>query len=128
MVCPFNLPALVDRVDKVKSSSVVSNAERIIAAAGRWEPTRGVAMQKIMQGIVHGRTIELQGDPEVEDGSQVEIVLRMKRLPGPPPAWKSRSEQTAAGMMADHWTEEDDRILDEIYQDRKRDTRQEPEA
>jgi hypothetical protein len=29
--------------------NVVSNAERIIAAAGRWEPTRGVAMQKIMQ-------------------------------------------------------------------------------
>ena len=28
-----------------------------------------------------------------------------------------------AGALANQWTEEDDRILDEIHQDRKRDTR-----
>ena len=31
-----------------------------------------------------------------------------------------------AGALADEWTEEDDRILEEIYQERKRDTRPEP--
>lgn len=83
-------------------------------------------MQKVMQGIVHGRTIELEVDPELEDGSKVEIVLRVQRLPGPPPGWNPGSTETAAGMMADHWTQEDDEILEEIYRDRKRDHRQEP--
>jgi hypothetical protein len=83
-------------------------------------------MQKIMNGVVHGRTIELDADPQIEDGKKVEIVLRVKGLPGPPPGWKPGSTETAAGMMAEHWTDDDDRILAEIYQDRKRDARREP--
>jgi hypothetical protein len=83
-------------------------------------------MQKVMQGTVHGQTIQLDADPQIEDGSQVEILLRLKRLPGPPPGWKPGGTSTAAGSMADHWTENDDRILDEIYLDRKRDARREP--
>ena len=30
--------------------------------------------------------------------------------------------ETAAGMMAAFWTDEDDRILDEIHRDRKKET------
>lgn len=77
-------------------------------------------MDIVTRGVVHGKTIELETSPGIEDGRTVELVLRVKQLPGPPPAWKPGSTQTAAGMMADHWTEEDDRILAAIYQDRNR--------
>ena len=32
-------------------------------------------MSRIIHGVVHGRTIELQEDPGVGDGQQVQIVL-----------------------------------------------------
>jgi len=83
-------------------------------------------MERIMQGVVHGRTIELERDPQITDGSQVEIVLRLSRLPGPPPGWNSGSTTTAAGMMAEHWTDDDDSILEQIHRDRGRDSRREP--
>lgn len=83
-------------------------------------------MQKVMRGTIHGRTIELEDDPQLADGITVEIVLRIKELPGPPPGWKPGTRETAAGMMAGHWTEADDRILQEISQDRQRDRRREP--
>ena len=82
-------------------------------------------MNKVMLGVVRGRTIELENDPGIEDGKTVEIVLRLKQPPGPPPGWKPDCTETAAGMMADCWSEEDDRILEEIYQDRRRDSRRE---
>jgi hypothetical protein len=68
-------------------------------------------MTKLLRGIVHGRTIELQDDTGLEDGRKVEIILRAKELPGPPPGWTAGSKETAAGMMASCWTEDDDRIL-----------------
>ena len=82
-------------------------------------------MDIVMQGVVHGKTIELETSPGIEDGRRVELVVRMKPLPSPPPAWKPGSTETAAGMMASYWTEEDDRILETIYQDRKRGSRRE---
>lgn len=82
-------------------------------------------MTKVLHGVVHGRTIELEDDTGLEDGRKVEVILRTKELPGPPPGWKPGREETAAGMMASLWTEEDDRILEQIRQDRKNDTRRE---
>jgi len=82
-------------------------------------------MTKILRGVVHGKTIELEKDTGLEDGRKVEVILRAKVLPGPPPGWKPGSTETAAGMMASFLTEEDDRILEEIYQDRKKDSRRE---
>ena len=82
-------------------------------------------MTKVLRGVIHGRTIELDDDAGLEDGRHVEIVVRAKQLPGPPPGWKRGGVETAAGMMADCWTEEDDRILDEIHAERKKDTRPE---
>jgi hypothetical protein len=82
-------------------------------------------MEIVMQGVVHGKTIELETSPGIEDGRRVELVLRVTQLPGPPPGWKPGSTDTAAGMMAGYWTEEDDRILETIYQDRKRGSRRE---
>ena len=75
-------------------------------------------MVKILRGVVHGRTIELETEPGIEDGRRVEVIVRSKTLPGPPPGWRPGSTETAAGMMAKHWTEEDDRILDQIERDR----------
>lgn len=83
-------------------------------------------MKRIIQGVVHGRTIELNNDPGIDDGRTVEVVLLPKERPAPPPGWTPGCTQTAAGMMADYWSEEDDRILEEIYQDRRRDSRREP--
>ena len=86
-------------------------------------------MTKTMHGKVHGKTIELDEDLGVVDGQEVEVQVKMirprKRLPGPPPGWRPGGTETAAGMMADSWTEEDDRILEEIDRDRKRETRRE---
>ncbi len=83
-------------------------------------------MKKVMQGIVHGRTIELDNDPGIDDGRTVRVVLLPKELPGPPPGWTPDGTHTAAGMMADYWTEEDDQLFAQIYEDRRRDRRREP--
>ena len=82
-------------------------------------------MEVLLHGVVHGMTIELLESPGIEDGRKVELILRVKQLPGPPPGWKPGSTETAAGMMADYWTDEVDRILETIYQDRKRSSRRE---
>jgi hypothetical protein len=79
-------------------------------------------MNRIIQGVVHGRTIELDNDPGIDDGRTIDVVLLPKEQPGPPPGWTPGGAQTAAGTMADHWTDEDDRILEQIYQDRRRDS------
>jgi hypothetical protein len=78
-------------------------------------------MIKVLRGVVHGRTIELDGETGLADGRQIEVVLRAKELPGPPLGWKPGSTETAAGMMASSWTDEDDRIFEEIYQQRGQD-------
>jgi hypothetical protein len=82
-------------------------------------------MTKVLRGVIHGRTIELESDTGLEDGRKVEVTLRANALPGPPPGWKPGSTETAAGMMSSCWTEEDDRILEEIHRERKRETRRE---
>jgi hypothetical protein len=84
-------------------------------------------MTKTVHGKVHGKTIELDEDLGVIDGQEVEVQVKMirprKRLPGPPPGWQAGRPSTTAGMLADSWTAEDDRILEEIYRERKRETR-----
>ena len=82
-------------------------------------------MTKVLRGVIHGKTIELENDTGLEDGRRVEVTLRAKELPGPPPGWRAGSTETAAGMMASCWTEEDDRILEEIHRERGKDTRRE---
>ena len=77
-------------------------------------------MNILLRGVVRGRTVELDRDPGLGENRVVDVVLRTKQLPGPPLGWKPGSTETAAGMLADTWTPEDDRILEEIYQDRKR--------
>lgn len=79
---------------------------------------------KTLHGVVNGKTIQLTEDPGVPLGQEVELVITAvtdKQRP-----W-GEGLRRCAGAMAEHWTEEDDRILEEIYQERKRDIRPEPD-
>jgi hypothetical protein len=84
-------------------------------------------MTKTVHGKVHGKTIELDHDLGVVDGQDVEVLVTMlqpkKRLPGPPPGWRPGNTKTTAGLLADLCSVDEDRILEEIYQDRKTETR-----
>ena len=76
-------------------------------------------MDMTVQGTIHGRTVELDASPGLADGHRVELILRVKKLPGPPPGWSPNGTETAGGMLASTWTEEDDRVLEEIQRRRK---------
>lgn len=86
-------------------------------------------MPQTVHGFVRGKTIELDEHLDAAEGQEVEVLVkaigRKKILPGPPPGWQPGSTHTVAGRLADSWTDEDDRILQEIYEDRKRETRRE---
>jgi hypothetical protein len=69
---------------------------------------------------VTGPTITIPVPPEFA-GQQVEIEIRV--VPKTEP-W-GEGLKRCAGILADDWTDEDDRILEEIYQDRKRPSRRE---
>lgn len=81
-------------------------------------------MTKTVHGVINGKTIELDEDLGVAQGQKVEVEVRVvspkKKLPGPPPRWKPGSTKSLAGALADLATEEEDRILEEIQRDRKR--------
>jgi hypothetical protein len=78
-------------------------------------------MNKTLHGKVHGKTIELDEDLGVADGQEVEVTVRtiLSQVVRQPGEGFLRTE----GALADdtEW----DAIMEEIYQDRKRDTRRE---
>ncbi len=76
-----------------------------------------------LHGIINGKTIELAVDPGVPAGQAVEVIV--KTVPAVAPTWGDGLRK-CAGALANDWTEEDDRILAEIYQERKRDRRRDP--
>jgi hypothetical protein len=78
-------------------------------------------MDKVLHGVIHGKTIELNEPPGVADGQEVEVVVKFS-IPSRP--W-GEGIRKSAGAMADLWTEDDDRILDQLRLDRKRDPRPE---
>jgi len=78
-------------------------------------------MSRIIQGVIHGKTIELSENPGLADGQSVQVVVQAAEPARP---WGDGIRKSA-GALADEWTEEDDKILQEIYQDRKRDSHRE---
>jgi len=78
-------------------------------------------MTKTNHGRVHGKTIELDEDLGVAEGRQVQITIKTVSAKEP---W-GEGLRRCAGALAYEWTDEDDRILEQIHQDRKRDTRKE---
>jgi hypothetical protein len=72
-----------------------------------------------LQGVIHGKTIELRDDPGLPEGTAVEVLL----------AANSTSQQMlealgrCAGALADDWTSVDDEILAGLQADRKNSSR-----
>jgi hypothetical protein len=79
------------------------------------------AMVKTTHGKVHGRMIELDHDLGLAEGQEVEVEVK---IVGPSKAW-GEGLRRCAGSLADEWTEEDDRVLEQIHQERKQDSRRE---
>jgi hypothetical protein len=75
---------------------------------------------RTLHGVVNGKTIELVEDLGVPAGQKVELVVTL--VPEKHRQW-GEGLRRCAGAMAEHWTEEDDRILEEIYQQRKSNSR-----
>ena len=76
-------------------------------------------MLKTIHGIIHGNTIELNENPGIAEGQMVELTIKAV----PPRAPWGEGLRRCAGALAKEWTPEDDRILEEIHQERRRDTR-----
>lgn len=70
---------------------------------------------------VTGPTVTVALPPEFA-GQRVEISVRV--LPKRTEPW-GEGLKRCAGILADEWTEEDDRILEEIHQARKHPSRRE---
>ena len=76
-------------------------------------------MTKTLHGKVHGKLIELDQDPGLAEGQEVEITVRAIASGTNPQSGEGllRTE----GVLADD--QEWDAIMEEIYRDRKRDRR-----
>ncbi len=72
-------------------------------------------MTRTVHGLIHGRTIEVAEDLGIAEGQRVEITVNTVPASG---QW-GEGLWRCAGALAGEWTEEDDRILEEIYQNRK---------
>lgn len=71
---------------------------------------------KTVSGVIHGKTIELADDPGMEDGAKVEIMLR----PAKQNCNSGDGLRRFAGALAEYWTDDDDRILADIAEDRRK--------
>ena len=79
-------------------------------------------MTRTVHGKIHGTTIELDEDPGLAEGQDVEIVLKAA---GTRRAWVEGILRTAGALADDpDW----DGIMEEIYRDRKRDRRPQTEG
>lgn len=78
-------------------------------------------MNREFHGTMHGNTIVLKEPSDAVDGQEVVVLLKYLKPARP---W-GEGIRASAGAMADQWTEEDDRILEQIQQERRLETRQE---
>jgi hypothetical protein len=78
-------------------------------------------MTKSIHGTIRGRTIELTEDTGLAEGQEVEVKLKAISRSDP---W-GEGLRRCAGALAKEWTEDDDRILEQIYADRKNESRRE---
>ena len=75
-------------------------------------------MIKKMQthGIANGNTIQIKDDLGLADGEQVDVTVAQVERPVAEPVW-GEGLRRCAGALADSWTEEDDRILEQIHRE-----------
>jgi hypothetical protein len=76
-------------------------------------------MVKTTHGKIRGKIIELDQDLGLGEGQDVEVQVKVV------PARNRWGEglKRSAGALAQEWNEDDDRVLEEIRQDRKRESR-----
>ena len=70
-------------------------------------------MSIVLQGVIHGKTIELKGPPGVADGQEVEVVVKIIEPTG---SW-GEGIRSSAGSGAD--VPRFDEALAEIERERK---------
>ena len=75
-------------------------------------------MNKIAHGIIHGNTIELRDNPGFQEGQEVEVYVKAIDKNRP----ESNMPHKSPGAKVLTWTEQDDKILEELYRQRKCDT------
>ncbi len=74
-------------------------------------------MTRTIHGVIRGKTIELDEDPGLAEGQGVDIILKAALSQKP---WGEGILRTAGALADDpYW----DGIMEEIYQDRKRNRR-----
>jgi hypothetical protein len=73
-------------------------------------------MNRIMRGVINGNAIELKESPMIADGQEVQVIVKILKMPRP---W-GEGLKRAAGALAHENPAENDEILKEIYQDRKK--------
>lgn len=78
-------------------------------------------IQKV-EGVVHGKSINVAGDLNLRDGERVELTI--EKVTGRTEPW-GEGLRRCAGALADFWTEEDERILERIHRERHHDPRPE---
>ena len=70
-------------------------------------------MNKVMHGVVHGKTIELNENPGIADGQPVEVVVNFSNPSRP---WGEGIRRSAGGWA--DYPEMDD-LMEQIQKDRK---------
>ena len=73
-------------------------------------------MPEVVQGDIHGKTIELQADPGIADGVSVEVTIRP--MPVRDPDARVAAIRRTAGSLA-HLPQEDWDALDSIVRERQ---------
>lgn len=72
-------------------------------------------MTKTLNGIVHGKTIELLDDLGMPEGETVRVVVCSTSTT----SRRGEGFLRAAGVLADSWSAEDDAILEQLANDRQ---------
>ncbi len=73
-------------------------------------------MPEVIQGVIHGKTIELLADPGIMDGVPVEVTIRP--MPVPDPDERAAAILRTAGSLA-HLPQEDWDALNSIVHERQ---------
>jgi hypothetical protein len=96
-------------------SSMEGSEGRTNVRPEKWNTNRMLTMTKILHGKVHGRNIELDEDPGVAEGQEVEVQVKVI-----PRAVQKTGEGfvRTEGALADD--EEWDAIIEESHRERKR--------
>jgi hypothetical protein len=79
-------------------------------------------MTKSVHGVIFGKVIQLTEELGLAEGQEVQVFVE----PIHSSAQWGEGLRRCAGALADEWTEADDRVLEDLHEERKQDSRREP--